>query len=868
MDRRMRWDLNEYASILLLGLILFLVLFAGGVHPWTSFSFHVGVAAAALVWIIGSWKKPLRIPSPYSFLFLLPLFVIYLVPLPHGILQSLTPQLEGWRGEAFALFDGKPGSFHSMTLVPELTRVTFQKVYAWVLLVWIASSTFHSKLLLERLCRLASILGGSFALIALLQSFSKAKGIFWLFEATHGFYGTLISHNHAAFLLALLAPFSLTWFLTAQNRQTKILSGLLFVFMTLGCAFSMSRGGMLLFALGSLLTLYFQRKAQGLHLKDAILLLFVLVGYFLLLGVQEISSELFSLKEVAFGRELRFELWGDSLAAWKEAIGFGYGPGTFHEIFPAFRTSSGYLIFEHAENEWIELLVVTGLFGGALLLLFITTLFSSIIRIRRTWGKWDGAVFTGLVLFVVGSLFQFVFTAPLFLLLSAIWVGILLRGGEKSPSCFLVRSHGFHFAIVLTVLVSLLLSFQQARYHHYLNRGDSWKAWGVFPSGFEANARISRSLIQEDKIDDLPMIRDFAEQALIANPLSIEAIVALAYAYQKAGQIDQAIKTSHYGIKVNPFYPPLFLALGDFLASSKRCKEALPHYHKALDLSRGWPTGKQGRIHQAISTCLVELGQFDKALKEARLSSTSKEDSARSWKFFRIALRKGDIRAALKYAGMLVRSKGSVSDSSVIRALIGEVQQSSHPVQDFISTLALKTKKPEAILEACKLLPKEEKEEIWEGDPYLAFPTSLMKKQWKNLIPAKRTREVIQAIPDPNSGMPVLNLSVVYQTSSKMLDWWGVILDLPFVSDKWQVRLLVKGERKLGKQLLVEVGGVRFNTGSKVKKTKGGWSQIDLPLGQVLAQKKIEPAVPLRIGFNTGMLDGMYQIQPIQLYLP
>jgi preprotein translocase subunit SecG len=78
----------------------------------------------------------------------------------------------------------------------------------------------------------------------------------------------------------------------------------------------------------------------------------------------------------------RLGLWNDALAAVRESPLLGHGLGTFADALPPHKTVAGELRVEHAENDFLEILVEGGLLAGA----WVAWGFALLVRWSR--GAW------------------------------------------------------------------------------------------------------------------------------------------------------------------------------------------------------------------------------------------------------------------------------------------------------------------------------------------------------------------------------------------------------------------------------------------------------------------------------------------------
>jgi O-antigen ligase len=78
------------------------------------------------------------------------------------------------------------------------------------------------------------------------------------------------------------------------------------------------------------------------------------------------------------GKINRTDVWKDSLSIIRDFPVLGSGLGTFAKIYPKYQSRSPNVLFEHAENDYVEVLADTGILGfltaAGLLVVFFATI--------------------------------------------------------------------------------------------------------------------------------------------------------------------------------------------------------------------------------------------------------------------------------------------------------------------------------------------------------------------------------------------------------------------------------------------------------------------------------------------------------------
>lgn len=171
-----------------------------------------------------------------------------------------------------------------------------------------------------------------------------------------------------------------------------------------------SRGGMLAFTaqmcvLAAILACR-QKKAGTIRLISAFL--GVILVTLLWLGGSKLMDRLASMdtnphKELSAAARLTID--SDSLRMFRQHAVTGWGLGTFSTVYPAFQSLHADAPVDQAHNDYLQLLVETGLAGFALMLWFIFTMYRRAIPKIKYWETdLNGAVALAAMLSCTGIL--------------------------------------------------------------------------------------------------------------------------------------------------------------------------------------------------------------------------------------------------------------------------------------------------------------------------------------------------------------------------------------------------------------------------------------------------------------------------------
>jgi O-antigen ligase len=122
------------------------------------------------------------------------------------------------------------------------------------------------------------------------------------------------------------------------------------------------------------------RQAARLMLASALIILAgIWIGGDVLFGAIERLVE-----EVGQpARSGRLQIWADGLRLWRETPMLGTGLASFGMAFPRVRTLKAAVTLSHAESDWVQLLIETGVLGLGLVITTGATLVFALLRRYR-----------------------------------------------------------------------------------------------------------------------------------------------------------------------------------------------------------------------------------------------------------------------------------------------------------------------------------------------------------------------------------------------------------------------------------------------------------------------------------------------------
>lgn len=415
--------------------ILFLLIFTplafGSVQIWASAVMEIAAFLVFGAWLIktrndeDSWLVATGSVSKVLVVLLLAfvsLIIIQMVPLPAWFLRLLSPNIAAFY-ERFTV-DGN-AEWRMLSIYPWATKQELLKLLSYAAVFWVIADHYRTKEQAETLVRKIIVIALSLIFFAFVQKLTWNGKIFWLFpidahaEASRNFaiWGPYINRNHFAGYLEMCIPLGLSMILystakthtshhaTVLKRLASVISSKRFSYLGLwsvatlvmiGALFmTLSRGGIIGFLCSAVFLIVLARMRRGLRKK---IIIPVFAGLLLLLmvmvaGWNRIEDRFEQLGEEATLR--RADVWADSAMIVKDYPLVGTGLGTFQNSYQQYQSHSSTTFYDHAHNDYVELLTDTGIagfiLGGALVVTFFIMLFRNWLKRHSTYTKTIGA---------------------------------------------------------------------------------------------------------------------------------------------------------------------------------------------------------------------------------------------------------------------------------------------------------------------------------------------------------------------------------------------------------------------------------------------------------------------------------------------
>jgi O-antigen ligase len=347
------------------GLLMFGPIAFGAVEPWSIFILETGSVLLLLLWLAKQWLDG-QLVIQWNPLFL-PMAAFGAL-----ILAQVAFRLTAYRHETYS------GAM----------------LYcAYGMLCFLSSQTLLRSSQARKVAVILAAYGFVIAGLSLLQGIAPNGKLYWIRQPRMGgwIYGPYVNHNHYAGLMELLIPIPLVLSLTrlAQEKE-RIVAGIAAAAMAGTVFLCGSRGGMLaLLAEFVVLAVIVVKQKRGLRLAVAVgTFAIVLLAMLTWLGGKELTSRVTSITS-----ETRTEITGgmrvtidrDGVRMFRSKPVLGWGLGTFPVVYPQFRTFYTNFFVNEAHNDYLQLLVETGLVGFGTMIWFLIVLYRSALRKIRNW---------------------------------------------------------------------------------------------------------------------------------------------------------------------------------------------------------------------------------------------------------------------------------------------------------------------------------------------------------------------------------------------------------------------------------------------------------------------------------------------------
>jgi O-antigen ligase len=453
-------------EILLIALIAFVPWPFGSVHAWAQ---EVIIAAATVLGACFAVKllivRRTRLVRSWTYLpiaLFISLALFQLLPLPHGLLRVISPNTLQTKSRLLADLPDVANAPIPLTFYANATTNNLRLLLACVVIFVVALNVLRTRRRIRRMLIAISVVGGLVILLALAQDMTGTQKIYWTvvkpIPLAAG--GPFIGHNDFPLFanLTIGAAIALLTLMRTEHRSSRsthepmppwriaAVCALIAVIVLGACAvfLSLSRSGVIALGAASIcITIVAAFRAQmkmERWLMAICLLVCFAVSFYL--ASDSVNRRLATMEHPFEQYSDRWQIVKDILAAWPQFPLFGTGLGTHEVVYPMFERLLVTGDFDHAENEFAQMLEETGAIGLAAVVLFVGIIVAAFFHaVRRDVQSSVGIAALGLGLGLLAvflqSFFGFGEHMPANAILTSVECALLLniaqRSSPKSP---------------------------------------------------------------------------------------------------------------------------------------------------------------------------------------------------------------------------------------------------------------------------------------------------------------------------------------------------------------------------------------------------------------------------------------------------
>jgi len=387
-------------------LFLFILIFSplafATVEVWSLCIVEISISILAILLLWYQTRGQIQfvaVPGIIPLVLLLLWMLLQLVPLPSSLLVYLSPgSLEVYR-PVYEALDSQ--QWLPMTVNQKATLQETIRIASYILMYIITIQLLTSGKYLKRTVEVVVSITIVIAFFAIIQRYTSPEHIYWFRPVPEGGspFGPWVNRSQYAGFMAMVLPLIIGLFLyfrpsveeeepfrakivtllTSPGSNLRIFLSLGVVLVLLSILLSLSRGGILVTLLSILVFFYLLSKKSSFRFWPVLIIISgSVVLFFLTFGSEEISWKFSNtFTEEGEWKLSRLAIWKDTLEIIKTFWLTGSGFGTFVDIFPVYKTMPNNMVYDHAHNDYLELLTDGGVIGFILVVWFILAVLTS-----------------------------------------------------------------------------------------------------------------------------------------------------------------------------------------------------------------------------------------------------------------------------------------------------------------------------------------------------------------------------------------------------------------------------------------------------------------------------------------------------------
>ncbi|MEW6052666.1 MAG: O-antigen ligase family protein [Nitrospirota bacterium] len=654
-------------SILFLCILIFSPLAFGAVELWSLVIMETTSIAALLLLLLRNVRKKdpflYEMPGIIPLLCLLAYAGLQIIPLPPEFVRIISPETYHlYRETVLAEQAGSP--WLSLSIHKKAALMSFFRLSAYIAFYALTIQLLARKDDFIRVVDVIVIFGALLALFGILQHILSNNKIYWIRSLGQGgsIFGPYVNRNHYAGLMEMIFPLVLSLFLYykphVKNRSLREKIAELFnlqrtnIYLLLGFAsvliatsifLTLSRSGIVSLCISMIFFgILFISKGANRKRGIIIVVIFVLIAFSVGWFGWEPIFERFEKVRSPEGdiRELRVEIWKDSMNIIRDFPLFGTGFGSFVNIYPKYRTITGDRVADHAHNDYLEILSDGGFVAFALCLWFVLVLtykaFRNFLRRREIYSIYLFiAAVSGLLSILMHSITDFNLhigaNGLYFFFLSGVAVSAASTRMRSGLNDSYLKKKKLPLK-TLTALVFLVLTVCLV-FHAGIITGEAYYS------------SIRNQKLHEVKTPgELIAIRDTAYRASLADPLEARYPYAAANAEKLLHNSESALQYYKNALRLNPVNSEYLQRTGLVMSELKENDAA----ERLLRAGIHYDISNPAR-YKRYALWLFAAGRNDEGIKTVRKSISLEPHKTREYITIMVlnGLSDNDIRNAL-----------------------------------------------------------------------------------------------------------------------------------------------------------------------------------------------------------------------------